>query len=31
MTSADLAPLFYSLAAALSALAKLLRLFKRPP
>jgi hypothetical protein len=31
MTSSDIASLFYALAAALTALAKLLRLFKRPP
>jgi hypothetical protein len=31
MVIADLASLVYAVAAALSALAKLLRMFKRPP
>jgi hypothetical protein len=31
MTVSDLASLFYALAAAFSSLAKLLRLFRRPP
>jgi len=31
MTTSDVASLLYALSAALAALAKLLRLFKRPP